>query len=58
MLREAFTKTMQDKEFLAELEKRKFDLDPTSGEELDKIVREAMSQPPEIITRMKKVLGE
>jgi tripartite-type tricarboxylate transporter receptor subunit TctC len=58
MLREAFNKTMEDKEFLAELDKRKFDLDPTSGEELDKIVREAMSQPPEIIARMKKVLGE
>jgi tripartite-type tricarboxylate transporter receptor subunit TctC len=58
MLREAFNKTMEDKEFLADLDKRKFDLDPTSGEELDKIVREAMSQPPEIIARMKKVLGE
>jgi tripartite-type tricarboxylate transporter receptor subunit TctC len=58
LLREAFNKTMQDKEFLAELDKRKFDLDPTSGEELDKIVREAMSQPPDIIARMKKVLGE
>jgi len=58
MLREAFNKTMQDKEFLAEIEKRKFELDPTTGEELDKIVREAMGQPPEIIQRMKKVLGE
>ncbi|HWO42135.1 MAG TPA: tripartite tricarboxylate transporter substrate-binding protein, partial [Candidatus Eisenbacteria bacterium] len=58
ILREAFNKTMQDKEFLAEIEKRKFELDPTSGEELDKIVREAMGQPPEIIERMKKVLGE
>jgi tripartite-type tricarboxylate transporter receptor subunit TctC len=58
ILREAFNKTMQDKEFLADLEKRKFDLEPTSGEELEKIVREAMSQPPETIARMKKVLGE
>jgi tripartite-type tricarboxylate transporter receptor subunit TctC len=58
ILREAFNKTMQDKEFLADLEKRKFDLEPTSGEELDKIVKEAMSQPAEIIARMKKVLGE
>ena len=33
MLREAFNKTMEDKEFLADLEKRKFDLDPSSGEE-------------------------
>lgn len=58
ILREAFNKTMEDKEFLAELDKRKFDLDPTPGEELEKIVKEAMSQPPEIVARMKKVLGE
>jgi tripartite-type tricarboxylate transporter receptor subunit TctC len=58
MLRDAFSKTMQDKEFLAELEKRKFELDPSSGEELEKIVKEALSQPPEIVARMKKILGE
>jgi tripartite-type tricarboxylate transporter receptor subunit TctC len=58
MLREAFNKTMEDKEFLADLEKRKFDLDPSSGEELDKIVKDALSQPAEIIGRMKKLLGE
>jgi hypothetical protein len=50
--------TMKDLEFLAELEKRKFDLDPTPGEELEKIVKEAMGQPPETIARMKKFLGK
>ncbi|HEX2229914.1 MAG TPA: tripartite tricarboxylate transporter substrate-binding protein [Candidatus Binatia bacterium] len=58
ILRDAFNKTMQDKEFLAELEKRKFELDPSSGEELEKIVKEALSQPPEVVARMKKILGE
>jgi len=58
MLREAFNETMEDKEFLADLEKRKFDLDPTSGDELEKIVKDALSQPAEIIGRMKKLLGE
>ena len=57
MLRDAFNKTMEDKEFLAELEKRKFELDPAPGEELEKIVKEALSQPPEIVARMKKILG-
>jgi tripartite-type tricarboxylate transporter receptor subunit TctC len=57
VLREAFNKTMEDKEFLAELDKRKFDLDPTPGEELEKIVKDALSQPAEIIARMKKLLG-
>ena len=57
ILREAFSKTMEDKEFLADLEKRKFDLDPSSGEELEKIVKDALSQPPEIVARLKKILG-
>jgi tripartite-type tricarboxylate transporter receptor subunit TctC len=58
ILREAFNKTMEDKEFLAELEKRKFDLDPVPGEELEKIVKDVMSQPPDIVARMKKLLGQ
>lgn len=58
VLRDAFEKTMKDPEFLAEIKKRKYELDPTKGEELQGIVKEAMSQPPEIIQRMKKVLGE
>jgi tripartite-type tricarboxylate transporter receptor subunit TctC len=57
-LRDAFNATMKDPEFLTELDKRKFDLDPTTGEELDKIVKEAMSQTPETIARLKKLLGE
>jgi hypothetical protein len=58
LLREAFNKTMEDKEFLDDLDKRKFDLDPTGGEELEKIVKDALSQPPEIVARMKKLLGQ
>ena len=58
ILRDAFKRTMEDNEFLAELDKRKFDLDPVPGEELDKIVKDVMSQPAEIIERMKKLLGQ
>jgi tripartite-type tricarboxylate transporter receptor subunit TctC len=57
MLREAFNKTMEDKEFLADLDKRKFDLDAVPGEELEKLVKEVMSQPADIVARMKKLLG-
>jgi tripartite-type tricarboxylate transporter receptor subunit TctC len=58
ILREAFNKTMEDKEFLADLDKRQFDLDSVPGEELEKIVKDVMSQPPDIIARMKKLLGQ
>lgn len=57
ILRDAFNKTLKDPEFLAELEKRKFELDPTSGEQLEKIVKEAVGQPPETVARLKKLLG-
>jgi len=57
MLRDAFNATMKDQEFLADIDKRQFDLDPVPGEELEKIVKDVMSQPPDIIARMKKLLG-
>ena len=57
VLRDAFNKTMEDKEFLEDLDKRKFDLDPVKGEELEKLVKDVMSQPPDIVARMKKLLG-
>ena len=57
ILREAFNKTMEDKEFLTDVDKRGFDLDPVSGDELEKIVREVMAQPADVIARMKKLLG-
>ena len=58
ILRDAFTKTMNDPEFKAETEKRQLELDPTSGEELEALAKEVIAQPPEIIERMKKVLGQ
>lgn len=58
ILRDAFNATIKDSEFLADLDKRQFDLDPVSGEELEKIVKDALSQTPETIARMKKLLGE
>jgi tripartite-type tricarboxylate transporter receptor subunit TctC len=57
VLRDAFNATMKDPEFLADIDKRQFDLDPVPGEELEKTVKDVMSQPPDVIARMKKLLG-
>jgi tripartite-type tricarboxylate transporter receptor subunit TctC len=57
ILRDAFAATVKDPEFLADIDKRQFDLDPVSGEELEKIVKDVMSQPADVIARMKKLLG-
>ena len=58
ILRDAFDATMKDRDFLADLDKRQFDLDPVTGVELEKIVKDALQQTPETIARMKKLLGE
>ncbi len=56
VLRDAFAKTMNDPALVADAQKRKWDLDPVTGEELETTAREIMVQPPEVIERMKKLL--
>ena len=56
VLREAFTKAMNDPALLADANKRKWDLDLLSGEELEAVSKDIMVQPPEVIERMKKLL--
>jgi len=47
-LRKAFTDTMTDKDFLAEAEANKFEINPVDGEELEKLVKDVYQTPPEI----------
>jgi tripartite-type tricarboxylate transporter receptor subunit TctC len=58
VLREAFTKTAKDPAFLAETKNKKLDIDPSSGEEVEALAKEVMSQPPEVIERLKKLMGK
>jgi tripartite-type tricarboxylate transporter receptor subunit TctC len=56
-LRDAFTKTMKDAEFIAEAKRKKLDLDPTTGEEVQGLATDAMAQPKDVIERLKKMMG-
>jgi tripartite-type tricarboxylate transporter receptor subunit TctC len=56
-LRDAFDKTMQDEQFRAEVKKRNYEFDPVGGEELEKLAKGVINQPPDVIDRLKKVLG-
>jgi tripartite-type tricarboxylate transporter receptor subunit TctC len=58
ILREAFVKTLRDPALLAEAKNRKLDIDPSSGEEVEALTKEVMSQPPEVIERLKKLMGK
>lgn len=56
-LRDAFAKTMADEQFRADVKKRNYEFDPVGGEELERLAKEIIGQPTEIIERLKKVLG-
>jgi tripartite-type tricarboxylate transporter receptor subunit TctC len=58
VLREAYAKAIKDPELLAEAEKRGWDVDPLTGEELESLAKDVIAQPPEVIERMKWVLGK
>jgi tripartite-type tricarboxylate transporter receptor subunit TctC len=58
VLREAFTMTMKDEGLLAEAKKKRWDLDPLAGNELETMAKEIMVQPPDVIERVKKVLAD
>ena len=58
ILREAFMKTMADPAFLDEAKKRNLEVEPSTGEELEKLAKEVMAQPPEVIERVKKLMGK
>lgn len=57
ILREAFMKAVRDPELLEDAKKKRLELDPVSGEDLEALSKEIIAQPPEVIERMKKLLG-
>src|SRR5262249_23564353 len=58
ILREALNKTLRDPELLAAAKKRDWPVSPVAGEELEPLAKEVIAQPPEVVQRLKKVLGE
>ena len=57
ILREAYVKTLNDPEALAEAKKARMDVEPTSGEELESLVKEIFDASPEVLERVKKILA-
>ena len=58
ILRDTYSKMLKDPEFVAEANKRQWELNPVSGEKLEALAKEVIHQSPDIVERMKKVLGE
>jgi tripartite-type tricarboxylate transporter receptor subunit TctC len=57
ILRDAFNKAVSDPALLAEAEKRRLDMDPSSGEELDSLAKEVMATPPAVVEKVKALIG-
>ena len=57
LLREAYAKAMKDPELLADAEKRGWDVNPLSGQELEALAKDVVAQPRDVIERMKWVMG-
>jgi tripartite-type tricarboxylate transporter receptor subunit TctC len=58
LLRQAFMKLMVDTDFLADVKKRGLEVKPSIGEELEKLAKDVMSQPREVIEKVEKLMGK
>jgi len=56
-LRRAFDKTMIDPGFLAEAQQLQLDVEPTTGEEAQKVVQSMYATPKAVVERAKKLLS-
>ena len=57
-LRKAFDALMQDKAFLADIEKRKLSIDPYDAARVHTLVNKIVSASPELVGRVKKAIGQ
>jgi tripartite-type tricarboxylate transporter receptor subunit TctC len=58
ILRAGYAKAMMSPEIIAEAKKQGFDAEHIPGEDLEALAKEVMSQPADVVTSMKKVMGE
>jgi tripartite-type tricarboxylate transporter receptor subunit TctC len=57
-LRAAFTAAMRDPELIAEIQKRRLDLEPLTGEEVQKMVAAYVATPRPLIEQAKRYIGQ
>jgi tripartite-type tricarboxylate transporter receptor subunit TctC len=56
-LRKALMNTLEDPEFVAEMRKRNLDIEPLSGEEVQRIVAASVATPKELVDQAKRYIG-
>jgi hypothetical protein len=58
ILRRAYRDIFSDRYFLGEAKRTKMSIDPTTGEDLEELIRGVMDQPQDAITRLKTLLAD
>lgn len=56
LIRKAFQETLKDREFLDEAKKSKIDVDPVTGEEVERIIDGLFKLEPSLVTKLKEIL--
>jgi hypothetical protein len=56
-MRQAFNTMMKDADFLAEAEKQKMDISPSTGEQAQAVAESMLTAPPKVIERARVLLG-
>jgi hypothetical protein len=56
VLRKAYVETLKDSAFLADAKKSRLDIDPLTGEEIEKIVDQLFKIDPAIVNQLKEIL--
>jgi tripartite-type tricarboxylate transporter receptor subunit TctC len=57
ILREAYVKVLEDPTVRDQAKRSRMDIEPTSGEELETLIKEIFDAPPNAIARAKKILA-
>ena len=57
ILREAYARAMKDTDLIEEARRRNWSMETVPGEELEKMAQQVIDQPPQLIGRVKDLLG-
>jgi hypothetical protein len=57
LLRQAFDKAMDDPKFLADVAKARLKVSPTTGAEMDRLMKELKLIPKEVVAVIAKLIG-
>jgi tripartite-type tricarboxylate transporter receptor subunit TctC len=58
ILREAYNKALKDPTLVEEVTKWRLDMEPSTGEEIEALIKAIMDQPPEVVALVKKILDQ